>query len=69
MVHTLFGFVALHTAVFILLTGVGLLGMFLSLRMRIEGFSEQVIGVVYGHENHFSGRCRPRPALGTATGP
>lgn len=46
MVHTLFGFVALYTAVFILLTGVGLLGTFLSLRMSIEGFSDQVTGVV-----------------------
>jgi MFS family permease len=46
MVHTLFGFVSLYSAVFILLTGVGLLGTFLSLRMSIEGFSDQVTGVV-----------------------
>jgi len=46
MAHTLFGFVAIYTAVFILLAGVGLLGTFLSLRMSIEGFSEQVTGLV-----------------------
>lgn len=46
MVHTLFGFFALYAAVFIFLTGVGLLGTFLSLRMIIEGFSEQVTGLV-----------------------
>ncbi len=46
MAHTLFGFVALYTAVFIFLTGMGLLGTFLSLRMSIEGFSEQVTGMV-----------------------
>jgi MFS family permease len=46
MVHTLFGFVALYAAVFIFVTGVGLLGTFLSLRMSLEGFSDQVTGIV-----------------------
>ncbi|MEJ2474023.1 MAG: MFS transporter [Desulfobacterales bacterium] len=46
MAHTLFSFVALYAAVFIFVTGVGLLGTFLSLRMSLEGFSEQVTGMV-----------------------
>ena len=46
MFKTLFSFVALFWAVLLLLTGVGLLSTFLSLRMTVEGFSAQTTGLV-----------------------
>lgn len=46
MVATLTSFMALYMAVFSLLTGVGLLGTFLSLRMTVAGFSTEVIGLI-----------------------
>ena len=46
MVSTLTSFLALYTAIFTLLTGVGLLGTFLSLRMTMAEFSTEVIGLI-----------------------
>lgn len=46
MVTTLHAFSSLFYAVFILLSGVGLLSTFLSLRMTVEGYSAQVTGLV-----------------------
>ncbi|MFH1983461.1 MAG: MFS transporter [Pseudomonadota bacterium] len=46
MVSTLTSFLALYSAVFTLLMGVGLLGTFLSLRMTMAGFSTEVIGLI-----------------------
>ena len=46
MVAAVGAFFALFTAVFILLTGVGLLGTFLSLRTVIAGFATQTTGLI-----------------------
>ena len=46
MLKTLLSFIALFWAVLLLLTGVGLLSTFLSLRMTVEGFATQTIGLV-----------------------
>ncbi len=46
MPRYLFSFVALFAAVLVLMLGNGLFGSFLSLRMVVEGFSEQTIGLI-----------------------
>lgn len=46
MVSTLSSFLALYSAVFCLLMGVGLLSTFLSLRMSLAGYSTEVIGLI-----------------------
>ena len=46
MIAALTSFLALFVAVFCLMTGVGLLGTYLSLRLTIEGFSAQTTGWV-----------------------
>ena len=46
MISTLTSFLALYTAVFSLLMGMGLLGTFLSLRMTMSGFSPMATGLI-----------------------
>jgi len=46
MASTMISFIALYTAVFLLMTGIGLLGTYLPLRLTLEGVSAQMVGFV-----------------------